>query len=328
MLLLAFYLAPWRGALAPRQPPAELLEEPDLHLEQAVIDQYQQDGALHYRLVAQRVLHFKADRHTRLVQPELSLYNPPQPPWRVQARRGYLLGGGMDGGQPETVVLRGDVVLHQTGAGLDSTTIRTAELRLHPAPRQARTDQDVMIETQTGRTSAQGLDADLQGRFLRLKSDADGRVHTRIPPELALAAEAGQPMHLRSAQAEFDQLNGLGVYLGGVAAQQGSLQVTGERLVVHYRNAKAQRIVASGGPARYQQRLQGQGGLVRGSAAAIDYDVGQGRVDLQGGARLLQAGNAVAGERVRYRLASQRVEAAATAGVPVRVSLRPAGSGG
>ena len=183
MLLLAFYLAPWRGAVQPRQPPPALLEEPDLYLEKAVIDQYREDGTLHYRLVAQRALHFKADQHTRLVQPELSLYNPPEPPWRLHAERGYLLGGELEGGQPETVVLRGDVVLHQTRGEAQSTTIRTAELRLHPERRQAQTDQDVIIETQAGRTTAQGLEADLESGFIQLKSDADGLVHTFIPPE-------------------------------------------------------------------------------------------------------------------------------------------------
>lgn len=183
MLLLAFYLAPWRGAVRPRQPPLELLEEPDLYLEQAVVDQYRSDGTLRYRLMAQRALYFEADQHTRLVQPEVSLYNPPEPPWRLRAERGYLLRGGLDGGQPETVVLRGDVLLHQTREGAASTTVRTSELRLHPERRQVRTDQDVMIENQAGRTTAQGLEADLESGFLRLKSDADGLVHTFIPPK-------------------------------------------------------------------------------------------------------------------------------------------------
>lgn len=193
LLLLAFYFAPWRGAVAPRQPPPELREEPDLYLEEAVIHQYRDDGALRYRLKARRTLHFEARQLTRVERPDFTLYSPPQPPWRVQAQQGLMRRSGDAGVAEETVVLRGDVVLQQVRGEADATTIRTSELRLHPERRHAETDRSVMIESHAGRTAAQGLEADLGSRFLRLKSDADGQVHTVIPPELFVrqAQDAG-----------------------------------------------------------------------------------------------------------------------------------------
>lgn len=185
MLLLAFYFAPWRGAVAPRQPPPELREVPDLYLQGAVIDQYRDDGALHYRLAARRTLHFEASQSTRMERPDLTLYNPPQPPWRVLAKRGLVQQGrGGNGRMAETIVLREDVVLRQVRGAADATTIRTSELRLHPERRHAETDRSVIIESHAGRTAAQGLEADLERRLLRLKSNADGPVHTIIPPQL------------------------------------------------------------------------------------------------------------------------------------------------
>lgn len=181
LLLLAFYLAPWRGAVPPGAPPPELAGEPDIYMESAVINQFQDDGTLQYRLAAQQVRTFDADQHTHLVSPDFSLYSPPAPPWRVSARRGDLHGlrDGADG----VLVLSGEVVLHQTDPERGFTTVRTAELRVHPEPRYAETERDVMIETEAGRTFAQGLKADLERRILNLQADADGPVHTIVLPE-------------------------------------------------------------------------------------------------------------------------------------------------
>ena len=179
LLLLAFYLAPWRGAVPPETPPPELAGEPDLYMEGAVISQFQDDGTLQYRLAAQQVRSFDAIGHTHLVGPDFSLYSPPAPPWRVSAREGDLYGlrEGADG-QDGVLVLSGDVVLHQTDPERGFTTVRTEELTVHPKPRYAETNRDVMIETEAGRTFAQGLKADLERRILNFQADADGPVHT------------------------------------------------------------------------------------------------------------------------------------------------------
>ena len=184
LLLLAFYLAPWRGAVPPGPLPPELQGEPDIYMEGAVINQFQDDGTLQYRLTAQQVRSFDADRHTRLVGPDLRLYSATAPPWRVSARQGDLHGwrDGADG-PGGVLVLSGDVVLRQTDPEGGFTTVRTAELRVHPEPRYAETERDVMIETEAGRTFAQGLKADLERRILNLEADADGPVHTIVLPE-------------------------------------------------------------------------------------------------------------------------------------------------
>ena len=184
LLLLAFYLAPWRGAVPPGAPPPELAGEPDIYMESAVINQFQDDGTLQYRLAAQQVRTFDADRHTLLVGPDFSLYSPTAPPWRVSARRGELKGL-RDGAEARegVLLLSGEVVLHQTDPERGFTTVRTAELWVHPEPRYAETERDVMIETEAGRTFAQGLKADLERRILNLQAGADGPVHTIVLPE-------------------------------------------------------------------------------------------------------------------------------------------------
>ena len=143
-------------------------------------------------------------------------------------------------------------------------------------------------------------------------------------PAFALPIDAEQPMHIRAQAAEFDHSNGRAVYLGEVEVRQGTLQVTGERMTIQYLDARLVRVTASGEPARYQQALAPEGGLVRASASLITYHPGEARIELAGEARLVQAKNDVAGEIIHYDIASGTVDAEATGQGPVRVILRPA----
>lgn len=146
-------------------------------------------------------------------------------------------------------------------------------------------------------------------------------------PAWSLRADSEQPIHIRAAAAEFDEPNGQAVYGGGVEVRQGTLRVTGERLQVDYQDAKVRRIVATGGPARYQQELEKERGLVKAAASTIVYHAGQDRIDFQGAARLTQAGNAVTGELIRYNIVSEAVDGERTDQGPVRVTLLPTDGG-
>lgn len=146
-------------------------------------------------------------------------------------------------------------------------------------------------------------------------------------PAWSLRADSAQPIHIRAASAEFDEPNGQAVYGGGVEVRQGTLRVTGERLQVDYQDAKVRRIVATGGPARYQQELEKERGLVKAAASTIVYHAGQDRIDFQGAARLTQAGNAVTGELIRYNIVSEAVDSERTDQGPVRVTLLPTEGG-
>ena len=181
-LALAFHLAPWRSALAPGALPPTLAGEPDLYIQDAVITRLQPDGSIRYRLSAWEIRHFEDHRGTQLAAPDLDLRNGPNPPWRLRSRRGELR---RDAGasEQEVVHLHEDVVLRQTPPEGRGTRIRTQALDIYPQRRYAETGEDVIIETDLGRTVAGGLRADLEGGFLKLLSDADAPVHTIVLPQ-------------------------------------------------------------------------------------------------------------------------------------------------
>lgn len=165
----------------PDQGPA-LTGGPDFSMEGADVTQYRADGSLEYRLLANGVRHFASDARTELDRPRLSLFEPEQPPWHISARHG-VLRRPPTGAPEEQVSLRGNVTLTQTPANHGPVRLVTPSLRVYPRRQYAETDQDVMIEGDVGRTTATGLQGDLQLGILSFSSPDDVRVYTVLEPE-------------------------------------------------------------------------------------------------------------------------------------------------
>jgi lipopolysaccharide export system protein LptC len=159
-------------------------EEPDIYAEDVLFTQMQEDGSLHYRLYADTVAQFNREQLTRLVQPDLHLLNPEQPPWDIAARHGYIRKRpGPDGTLEEVVYLREAVEMEQSHPRNGQIVLRSESLYIYPNRQFAETDQDVMIDTAVGRTQAAGLTADMQTGLLNLSSNSSQRVHTIVLPE-------------------------------------------------------------------------------------------------------------------------------------------------
>ncbi len=171
------------------------LGEPDLLLEGAVITQFRQDGSLHYRLYANRIAHFPATEQTLLTQPRLLLDQGEAAPWELSASQGRILGGSglmLDAAAPtpdterpgaERVELEDNVRIVRRRSAEHFVDLSTEALTLFPELEYAETDRPVMIETDSGRTTAASLSADLTAGRLLLASAEEDRVHTIITPE-------------------------------------------------------------------------------------------------------------------------------------------------
>lgn len=140
----------------------------------------------------------------------------------------------------------------------------------------------------------------------------------------ALPEDADQPIQIEAERAEVDQNAGVVVYTGSVEAQQGTMRVSADQMTIEVEDEKVVRITAQGTPARYQQLLEADKGLVKANASTIVYHTRQEQVDLQGKAFLEQGGNEIAGELIRYDIVAGRVNAQAGDEQPVRVIVQPA----
>ena len=61
--------------------------------------------------------------------------------------------------------------------------VKSDSFKLYPQEQFAQTDEDVMIDTEVGRTQAAGMHVDLDSGVITLKSDPQQRIHTIILPE-------------------------------------------------------------------------------------------------------------------------------------------------
>ncbi len=140
----------------------------------------------------------------------------------------------------------------------------------------------------------------------------------------ALQDDAEKPIHITGNAAQIDQMRQTLVYRGNVRIDQGSLRVVADEMTVEYENERVVKIVARGQPARYQQALAADQGHVRANASVIVYHTQDEALDLQGDARLLQHGNELTGEHIRYDIVQGKVDAKADDEGPVRMILQPA----
>ena len=175
-------LVTWEGldSLPPESFPGVLEEEPDFYMEGADISQFDALGELRYRMSADRVSHYAARNVTELVAPHLILFEEQPTPWEVSSAGGTIHHEvGAETGSREVVELVDDVKLERHAGAGDFIEVTTSLLTLYPDRKYAETDEAVMIESQTGRTTAHGLSADLEAGQLTLYSG----VHTVVLPE-------------------------------------------------------------------------------------------------------------------------------------------------
>lgn len=174
---------------------------------------------------------------------------------------------------------------------------------------------------------------------------------TGLPP-----GNSEQPITLEAASSDFDYRNN-SLQFTRVHITQGDLDVTAQqasatglefensewRLTgqvtirvpggmlrsdearVQFRNNEIVRAAIRGSPADFEQQLREDGQLARGRASAIDYDVKQRTVQLQGDAWLSDGRNEIAGSTLVYDIARERVQANPGQRDPrgVRITINP-----
>ncbi len=126
-------------------------------------------------------------------------------------------------------------------------------------------------------------------------------------PALALESDQAQPMRITADQALRDEKKGVTVYKGNVRMDQGSLHVDADRITIYHDRANADRVIATGAPARLQQQPDPEKGPMHASARRIEYLRVSDRILLRGEAAIKQDGSTVTGETIEYFISEQRV---------------------
>lgn len=125
----------------------------------------------------------------------------------------------------------------------------------------------------------------------------------------ALPEDREQPIRIEADEAMRDEKQGFTRYQGNVRMDQGTLRIEAEEVTVYHLDQEADRIVATGSPARLQQQPEPGKGLVKARANTIEYYKNKDMVQLLHNASIEQNGSTVAGDSIEYYISEQRVRA-------------------
>ncbi|MBS1269574.1 MAG: Lipopolysaccharide export system protein LptA [Gammaproteobacteria bacterium] len=128
-------------------------------------------------------------------------------------------------------------------------------------------------------------------------------------PAHSLSSDREQPATIEADEVEFDFRTGKRTYKGNVIVVQGTLRITGEKIVVQYSNENEQVETATswGNPATFRQRPDGKEGDVYGEGDTIVLNEIVNTLTLIKNASMTQAGNTAIGSKIVYDMATDRM---------------------
>ena len=127
----------------------------------------------------------------------------------------------------------------------------------------------------------------------------------------ALESDRDQPIQLAADYADIDESKGISVYKGDVDLRQGTMRLQADVVTVYHVDRKPNRMVAEGGPVKFQQ--QSEDGAVRGEARRAEYEVNTENLVLIGNALVVQGQDSMRSDRIVYdRVRSSRSSHQAT----------------
>jgi lipopolysaccharide export system protein LptA len=160
-----------------------------------------------------------------------------------------------------------------------------------------------------------------EGRYV-LAGLACGWLWSLAVPVHALNSDSRQPIDIEADSATYEERKGETLYMGNVRAAQGSLEVRGDRMVVHDKGGKTEKIVVTGNPMRLKQTPEAGKEDIRGTALRSEYFPVTGILILYDQALVWQGQNSTASDRIEYDIKNGLFKAGTTGSARQRVHVR------
>ncbi len=143
-------------------------------------------------------------------------------------------------------------------------------------------------------------------------------------PLWALAEDSGQPITVEADSLEVREQQNISIYEGNVSLVQGSLQISSDRLVIHFNDARELVLMEmTGAPARFRQ-LDDNREEILGQARQINYIESESLLELIENARFSRAGDTIESERIRINTQSSSIQAGSSnADERVKMLIQP-----
>jgi len=145
------------------------------------------------------------------------------------------------------------------------------------------------------------------------------------PALWALSTDKNQAIDLEADSVDINQATGVSVYSGNVELNQGSIQLKADKVTVYQYadKKKSTRFVATGYPARFRQRPDGEKQYIKAQANRMNYEIDSDNLELIGNAFISQPGKInMRSDRIFYNRVAATVKAGASAKGKERVRMR------
>lgn len=178
-------------------------------------------GLPQYEFFSPKLLHYSVNNRTVFSQPQMTYYQPNQPPWTATAQQGEAWEGD------QKVVLTGDVFFHQAkGVKNQETSIQTQLLTIYPDTKQAETPDFVLAVQPYSSASGVGMKLDGNAKTLDLLSDVHG-MYLPQPPH------HGPPVYVTSNTAHMDKNTDIVTFIGNAKVKQGPNSYAAPKIEYH-----------------------------------------------------------------------------------------------
>ena len=119
-------------------------------------------------------------------------------------------------------------------------------------------------------------------------------------PVSAEQADRSKPVNLEADTVTLDDIRKVSVYEGNVILTQGTILLRADRVQATQNDAGLDRVVATGRPVAFRQKLDGQDEFIEGFADRVEYSGATGQLDLIGQARLRRGSDELRGAQISY----------------------------
>jgi lipopolysaccharide export system protein LptA len=118
-------------------------------------------------------------------------------------------------------------------------------------------------------------------------------------------ADRSKPMHLEADQVIMDDAQHISTFIGNVRLSQGTMLISGDKIVVVEDKDGFKHATAYGNTAEFRQKREGLDGYVEGYGNRIDYDALAGTLNFQENARLKRDLDEVTGDDITYNVKTE-----------------------
>ncbi len=149
----------------------------------------------------------------------------------------------------------------------------------------------------------------IKNNLLIWRNLALGALIFSSPAIMALESDAKQPIVIDSNGATYDEKSELSTYTGNVVATQGSIRVNSDKLVVHFKEGEAEKLVFTGKAAKFKQTPSAGAKDVTGQASTGEFYPKRNLLVLIDDATVFQGNGTYSSDYIEYDIKTSLVKA-------------------